>query len=81
MKKVLKKLAIKLILLYQQKISTKSTGKCKFYPTCSNYALEAIEKFGIIKGTFISVLRLLRCNEFSSGGIDNVPKNKKNNKL
>lgn len=45
-------------------------GKCKYYPTCSDYALQAYKKYGLIKGTFLSVWRILRCNPFSKGGYD-----------
>ena len=50
----------------------KST-KCPYYPTCSNYALQAIEKYGPIKGIYLSIKRILRCNPFSKGGYDPVP--------
>lgn len=43
---------------------------CKFYPSCSNYMLQAIQKYGVIKGIFIGVKRLLRCHPFSKGGYD-----------
>jgi len=46
------------------------TPSCRFYPSCSNYFLEAVEKYGIAKGVFKSVLRLMRCHPFSRGGID-----------
>ncbi len=46
---------------------------CKYYPTCSAYALQAYEKHGVIKGTVLSVCRLLRCNPWSKGGYDPVP--------
>jgi len=48
-------------------------SKCKFTPTCSSYAIEALEKYGFIKGTFLSIRRILRCNPFSKGGYDPVP--------
>jgi putative membrane protein insertion efficiency factor len=46
--------------------------KCKYYPTCSQYAIEAITKYGAIKGTYLSIKRILRCNPFSKGGYDPV---------
>ena len=52
-------------------------GKCCFYPTCSNYAILAIKEKGIIKGVFLTVLRILRCHPWSKGGFD--PVNKENN--
>ncbi|MCL2860423.1 MAG: membrane protein insertion efficiency factor YidD [Oscillospiraceae bacterium] len=46
--------------------------KCKYYPTCSEYSKQAIEKYGIIKGGFLSTKRILKCNPFSKGGYDPV---------
>jgi len=46
---------------------------CRFTPTCSNYAVEALERFGIFKGLLLSVWRILRCNPFNKGGEDPVP--------
>jgi uncharacterized protein len=45
---------------------------CRFYPTCSQYAIEAIEKYGALKGSFMAVKRILRCNPFNKGGYDPV---------
>lgn len=44
--------------------------KCKYYPTCSEYTMQAIEKYGALKGSFLGVKRILRCNPFSKGGYD-----------
>ena len=44
--------------------------ECKFYPTCSEYTKQAIEKYGLIKGTFLGFIRILKCNPFSKGGYD-----------
>lgn len=64
-----------LIRLYQKYISPlKKRPCCRFYPTCSSYALEAIEEWGALRGGFLSLWRILRCNPFCRGGIDNVPK-------
>ncbi|MBE6543117.1 MAG: membrane protein insertion efficiency factor YidD [Ruminococcaceae bacterium] len=52
-------------------------GSCRFRPTCSQYCIEAIREWGIIVGTLLTVWRLLRCNPFSKGGYDPVPKRKK----
>ena len=63
---------IKLIDFYKM-IPISSHDKCKYYPTCSSYALTAYEKHGFIKGTILTVWRLLRCNPWSLGGVDKVP--------
>ena len=72
----MKKILIKIIKKYQQ-IPFKSHDSCRFIPTCSNYAIEAIDRFGSIKGTFLSIKRILKCNPFSHGGIDLVPERSK----
>lgn len=72
----MKKVLLKLIKFYQTAISSRITAKCKYYPTCSNYSLEAIERFGAVKGLALSVWRILRCNPFSKGGYDPVPEKK-----
>ena len=46
--------------------------KCKYYPTCSVYAMQAINKYGALKGSFLSIKRILKCNPFSKGGYDPV---------
>ena len=51
----------------------KRINTCKYYPTCSTYAYEAIERFGAFKGTGLAIWRVLRCNPFSKGGVDPVP--------
>ena len=69
----MKKILIKSILFYKKHISiffSKNGTNCKFYPTCSEYAIQAIEKYGSLKGTIISIKRILRCNPFSKGGYD-----------
>lgn len=68
----MKKILIKIIEWYQA-IPLRSHFKCKYYPTCSNYAKEAITKYGSIKGVFLTIKRILKCNPFSKGGIDLVP--------
>ncbi|NWF89130.1 MAG: membrane protein insertion efficiency factor YidD [Ignavibacteriaceae bacterium] len=57
---------------YQKVISPLLPPSCRFYPTCSEYSIQALEKYGIIKGTFMSVWRVLRCNPFNDGGYDPV---------
>ena len=70
----MKKLLLKLIRFYQRKISPYRSACCRFTPTCSAYALEAIEKYGALKGSYLSVRRLLRCNPFYKGDpYDPVP--------
>lgn len=69
----MKKLFILLIKFYQKWISPvfQSIGiNCKYYPTCSEYMKQAIEKYGCVKGIFLGIKRLLRCNPFSKGGYD-----------
>lgn len=63
-------LEIKLIELYQKFISPGLGRHCKYYPTCSEYAKQAIDKYGIIKGNILAIYRIIRCNPFSHGGID-----------
>lgn len=66
------KVAIFLIKIYQKIISKYIlTGKnCRFYPTCSQYSIEAYEKYGFIKGTYLALKRILRCHPFNEGGYD-----------
>ena len=73
----MKKLIIKLIRFYQRRISPLFGPRCRYYPTCSQYAVEAVERFGAIKGSILTVLRLLRCNPLFPGGYDPVPEKKK----
>lgn len=61
------------IRAYQYTLSPFIGGQCRFEPTCSRYALEAYERFGALKGTRLTVLRLLRCHPFCKGGFDPVP--------
>ena len=72
----MKKILIKLIEFYQKHISTWLSSKnikCKYYPTCSEYTKQAIEKYGSIRGLAKGTWRILRCNPFSKGGYDPVP--------
>ena len=69
----MKNLLIKLIKLYQN-IPGKFHYNCKFYPSCSNYTKEAIEEYGALKGTFLGIKRIIRCNPFSKGGYDPLKK-------
>lgn len=58
----------------------KGHAVCKYYPTCSSYAIEALEVHGAVKGSLLAIWRILRCNPFSKGGYDPVPAKKKNRK-
>ena len=69
----MKKLLIALIKFYQRNISPLTRTKCPYVPSCSQYGLEAIEKYGALKGSLIAFWRILRCNPFSKGGYDPVP--------
>jgi putative membrane protein insertion efficiency factor len=60
------------IRLYQVVISPAIGQRCRYYPSCSEYAVQAISRFGILRGLVLTVWRLLRCNPFSSGGFDPV---------
>lgn len=69
----MKYLLILPIRFYKRFISPLFPPCCRFYPTCSTYALQAIERFGAVKGLYLAVSRLLRCHPWSRGGIDEVP--------
>ena len=69
----MKTLLIKLIRFYQ-KIPGDFHYSCKFYPRCSDYTIEAIETYGALKGSFLGIKRILRCNPFSKGGYDPLKK-------
>lgn len=67
-------LLLGLIRLYQATFSrTLPQNTCRFYPSCSHYGYQTIYKYGVIKGGFMAVWRVLRCNPFNPGGIDPVP--------
>lgn len=66
----MKKLLINIIKLYRKYISPLKRPCCRFYPTCSQYSIEAIEKYGAFKGSIISIKRILRCNPYNDGGYD-----------
>ncbi|MBA9029050.1 MULTISPECIES: membrane protein insertion efficiency factor YidD [Bacillaceae] len=61
------------IKFYQKVISPLKPPTCRFYPTCSHYGLEAIKRFGPIKGSWLTIRRILKCHPFHPGGIDPVP--------
>ncbi len=70
---IMKKIFIFIIKFYQKYISPMKRTRCPYTPSCSQYGLEAIEKYGVIKGGWLAVWRILRCNPFSKGGYDPVP--------
>ncbi len=67
---MMKKICTKLIEFYQKNISPWLGHNCKYYPTCSEYTKQAIEKYGAVRGTIKGIKRILRCNPFSKGGYD-----------
>lgn len=69
----MKKLVTLFIGFYQKCISPLFPSCCRFYPTCSAYMREAVRRFGAIKGVWLGIRRICRCNPFCKGGIDLVP--------
>lgn len=62
-----------LIRGYQVALSPLLIGSCKFVPSCSEYAIQAVREWGVLRGTWLAVKRIVRCNPFTMGGIDPVP--------
>lgn len=71
-------LVIKIIKWYQ-KIPLSSHQKCKYLPTCSNYAIGVFTEFGFFKGMYLTIKRILKCNPWSKGGYDPIPRKKEKN--
>lgn len=69
----MKDLAISFIQLYQKLVSPLHKRCCIYYPTCSTYTIEAIQKYGALKGCFLGIKRILRCHPLHRGGFDPVP--------
>ncbi|CUA78917.1 MULTISPECIES: membrane protein insertion efficiency factor YidD [Anoxybacillus] len=69
----MKHIFILLIRFYQRFISPLKPPTCRFYPTCSHYGLEAIRRFGALKGGYLTIKRILKCHPFHPGGFDPVP--------
>jgi putative membrane protein insertion efficiency factor len=69
----MKKLVLFLIRFYQKFVSPFFPPSCRYTPTCSQYTFEAVQKYGVIKGLFLGIKRILRCNPFFPGGDDPVP--------
>lgn len=64
------------VILYRKVISPLKPPTCRFYPTCSEYALQALEVHGALKGSYLTVRRIVKCHPFHPGGIDHVPEKK-----
>ena len=71
----MRRLFISCIKAYRYFISPLMASHCRFYPSCSSYAIQALEKHGVIKGCWLMLKRLLRCHPFNAGGYDPVPDN------
>lgn len=69
----MKRLLIGLLRAYQYAVSPLLGRSCRFFPTCSDYAVEAIGRYGAIKGSYLSLRRVLRCHPWHPGGYDPVP--------
>lgn len=69
----MKNILIAMIRFYQKFLSPLKHTRCPYTPTCSQYGLEAIQKYGAVKGSLLACWRILRCNPFSKGGYDSVP--------
>jgi len=69
----MKKPVISMIRFYQKRISPLKAPCCRFYPTCSSYTLQAVQRYGALKGCWLGFIRILRCNPLFPGGIDPVP--------
>lgn len=65
-----------LIRFYQIFISPLKPPSCRFYPSCSHYGLEAFKRFGVFKGSYLTAIRIIKCNPFHPGGFDPVPDEK-----
>ena len=69
----MRRLLLLLLLAYKRLLSPLLPPACRFHPTCSAYAMQAVERHGALKGTVLAARRLLRCHPFHPGGIDPVP--------
>ncbi|MBT2700908.1 membrane protein insertion efficiency factor YidD [Neobacillus sp. C211] len=74
---MLKKAFLAIIRFYQIVISPIKPPTCRFYPTCSHYGLEAIGRFGALKGGWLTIKRISKCHPFHPGGLDPVPEKEK----
>ena len=69
-------LLLKIIGFYRKYISPVTPPSCRFHPTCSEYGMTAITRFGAFKGSYLTIVRIIKCNPFHSGGFDPVPEKK-----
>ncbi len=69
----MKSVALWLIRLYQKTISRALSPSCRFIPSCSEYTYEAMDKYGLIKGSWLGIKRIVRCHPLNAGGYDPVP--------
>ncbi|SDH05268.1 hypothetical protein SAMN05192534_101455 [Alteribacillus persepolensis] len=69
----MKTVLLSIISFYQKVISPLTPPRCRFYPTCSQYGKEAIQRFGAVKGGFLTLVRISKCQPFHRGGFDPVP--------
>ena len=67
---------IQLVRFYRVAISPWLGGNCRFQPTCSSYAIEALQTFGVLKGSWLAARRIARCHPWGDSGYDPVPKNR-----
>jgi uncharacterized protein len=68
----MRKFVISILRFYKKFISPALPDSCRFYPTCSEYAVTAVEKYGVLRGSIKSIYRIIRCNPFNKGGYDPV---------
>lgn len=71
-KDYVKQICLALILFYRKYISPLKPASCRFYPSCSKYAFDAVNKYGVLKGAFLSLQRITKCHPFNPGGYDPV---------
>jgi hypothetical protein len=73
MKQAAKTVALSLLRAYKWALSPMLPPACRYVPTCSEYAMEAIDRFGVVRGSYMAMVRVLRCHPFVKGGYDPVP--------